>query len=207
MFAGDIIHMVGLMKITLPLTTIRLCDGGHMWWGADKYTSDDATYGAVGGLEAVDERISDEAPATRITLLPPSVTTAADLFLTNAQSSPVEMWLGEYDPATGAVTGTPEKVFSGRIDAVNLRIGKTERAVEIDIVSEAERLFMNREGNVLSTRFHQTAWPGELGFEHATGAQVAVPWGVAGPGRGAGIPFFGSFITFAHNLRTGATGG
>lgn len=187
MFTGSIINMVGLMKVTLPSGAIRLCDGGVIWWGADKYTSNDPSYGAIGGLDSVQENISDEAPGSKFTLLPPSVTTAEDLFLTDAQGSAVEMWLGEYDPATGAVTGTPEKVFSGFIDSVNLRIGKEERAVEIDFMSEAERLFMIREGNVLSDRFHQSAWPGELGFEHCTGAQVAVPWGSPDPGRGSGF--------------------
>lgn len=180
----SVITLAGLCEIELPGRTVRWCDGGFVTWGGDLFKSEDEDFGTIESIDAVTEAISDEAPSGKLTVLPPSVVDAADLFQPDAQGSPMRFWLAEIDPATGGVVGTPENLFSGFLDALTLRIGRDRRAVEIEFMSEAERLFWTREGNVLSPRFHKTVWPGELGLDFATGAQTAVPWGVAGPGRG-----------------------
>lgn len=180
----NVIWLSGLCEITLPARTIRLCDGAFVVWGGNTYTSEDADFGTIESVDQVAESISDEAPSGKLTMLPPSVADAADLFQPDAQGSPMRFWLAEIDPATGTVVGTPENLFSGFLNTLNLKVGKTRRAVEIEFMSEAERLFWTKEGNVLSSRFHKSVWAGELGLDFATSAQLAVPWGVAGPGRG-----------------------
>jgi hypothetical protein len=182
----DVITLAGLCEIDLPSGTIRLCDGAFVVWGGNTYVAEDPNFGTIESVDQVVETIGDEAPSGKLTMLPPSVASSITLFQPNAQGSAMRFWLAEVNPATGAVVGTPENLFSGFVDTV-----------EIEFMSEAERLFWTKEGNVLSSRFHKAVWPGELGLDFATNAQLAVPWGVSGPGRG----------TVGGGSFTGATGG
>lgn len=182
--SDQIITLTGLCEIVLPSRTVRLCDGGFVVWGGHAYTSEDSEFGTIESVDAVTEAVSDEAPSGKMTMLPPSIVDAATLFQPNSQGSSIKFWLAEINRATGAVVGTPDLLFSGALDTLTLHIGKTRRTVEIEFMSEAERLFWIKEGNVLSPRFHELAWPGEKGFDHATGVPALVPWGVPGPGRG-----------------------
>jgi hypothetical protein len=182
--ADQVITLAGLCEIVLPARTVRLCDGGFVVWSANTYSSEDSEFGTIESIDAVSESVGDEAPMGKMTMLPPESVDAVDLFQPDAQGSSMRFWLAEIDPATGTVVGTPELLFSGFLDTISLRVGRGKRALEIEFISEAERLFHIKEGNVLSSRFHQLAWPGELGFDHATGVPSLVPWGVPGPGRG-----------------------
>jgi hypothetical protein len=184
-FSGVSIVLAGLIEIALPGGTVRLTDGGFVDWDGDMFTAEDAVFGAIESVEPVSEGISDEAPAGRLTLLPPKLAAASDLFRTDAQGSPIRFWMAEVDRATGLLVGDPELMFDGLIDSMSVRSGKDGRQVDIEFMAAAEKLFMIREGNVLSTRFHQLAWPGEKGFDHCTGVQGGVPWGTPDPARGS----------------------
>jgi hypothetical protein len=179
-----VITLAGLCQIDLPSHTIRLCDGAFVDWGGNRFDSQDATFGTIESVDQVSEAVSDEAPSGKLTMLPPSAASAADLFQPNAQGSPMSFWLAEVNPATGLVVGTPELLFSGFLDNLRLIVGKSRRAVEIEFMSAAERLFWTKEGNVLSSRFHNEVWPGETGLDQATGVQIAVAWGTSSPSRG-----------------------
>lgn len=181
--SDNVITLAGLCEIQLPGRTIRLCDGAFVVWGSDIYLAEDEDFGTIDSVDAIAEAVSDEAPSGSMTMLPPDVASAADLFQPEAQGSSMKFWLAEINPTTGAVVGTPENLFSGFLDTLTLRIGRERRVVEMQFMSEAERLFWTKEGNVLSPRFHKSVWPGELGLDFATGLQTAVPWGVAGPAR------------------------
>lgn len=182
---------VGLCEIELPSYTLRLCDGGFLDWTAHgMFRSEDPTFGTIEAVSDVEERVGDQGPQGQITLLPPALAAASDLFLPAAQGSPVRFWLGEVDAATGTLVGTPDREFTGFLDTINVRVGRGTRKVDVSFVSQGERLFHTKEGNVLAPAFHTSVWPGEKGLDFATGVQLAVPWGVAGPGRGMllGIP-------------------
>lgn len=180
MLVDQVITLAGLCSIELPDRTIRLCDGAFVAWGVDMFTAQDDEFGVIESIDAVAEAVSDEAPAGKLTMLPPSVVESAALFQPEAQGSAMKFWLAEVDRETGAVVGQPELLFSGFLDTLNLQVGRDRRVVEIEFMSEAERLFWTKEGNVLSSRFHSLAWPGEKGFDHATGVPALVPWGTAG---------------------------
>lgn len=187
-FTSEVTVMVGLVEILLPTTTIRLCDGGFVNWPSKgMFTAEDANFGVVQSVEAINESVSDLAPSGRITLLPPSVALASALFRVDAQGSPIRFWLAEVDRNTGLLVGTPEIQFDGLVDQLKMRYARGMRTLELEFLSSAERLFFIREGNVLTPRFHQTAWPGEKGFDHCTGSGIQVAWGVPGPGRGVGF--------------------
>ena len=184
---SSVLLLAGLVEMQLPSRTVRICDGGFVQWGANLYTSSDSAFGTIESVEAISEGLGDEAPGARLTLLPVSTANAADLFQSNAQGKPIKFWLAEVNRATGAVVGTPELLFWGMIDSMGIYLAKSSRRVEVEFVAASERLFMIREGNVLTSRFHQDAFPGELGFDHCTGNGIQVPWGTVGPARGSGV--------------------
>lgn len=179
-----VLTLAGLCQIDLPGRTIRLCDGAFVNWGGNLFDSSDVDFGTIAAVDQVSEAVSDEAPSGKLTMLPPSVTSAATLFQPDAQGSTMSFWLAEVNSATGAVVGTPDLLFSGFLDNISLRVGKTERSVDIEFMSHAERMFWTKEGNVLSSRFHKEVWPGETGLDQATGVQIAVAWGTSSPSRG-----------------------
>ncbi|QAY77928.1 hypothetical protein [Sphingosinicella sp. BN140058] len=184
-FAGQKIMLAGLLVMELPTKTVRLCDGGFLYWGGAKFESVDADFGAIEGLEPVLEGAGDEAPGGKLVFLPSSTAAAATLSRPDFQNSRVRFYLAEVNEATGAVIGTPELLFDGLLDKTDLKLSRGTRRLEVDFISTAERLFLINEGNVLSSRFHKSVWPGELGLDNATGLQVSVAWGVAGPPRGS----------------------
>lgn len=184
-FDGRHIVIAGLAEIILPERTVRLSDGGFVDWpGRGLFTAKDAEFGAIEAVDSVSEGINDQAPAGKLILLPPDITNAGALFRADAQGRPIRFWLAEVNGDTGAMIGAPQLMFDGLIDSIRLRFGRGTRHVDVEFVANAERLFNVREGNVLSTRFHQKAWPGEKGFDHCTGIPGGVPWGTPDPGRG-----------------------
>jgi len=183
---STVLLLAGLVEMQLPSRTVRICDGGFLNWpGRGMFTANDAKFGTIESVEAISEGLGDEAPGARMTLLPRDTAEAADLFQSNAQGSPLFFWMAEVDRASGLMVGTPELLFHGMVDFMKLVVGKSTRKVEVEFIAAAERLFMVREGNVLTPRFHNDAWPGENGFNHCTGNGVQVPWGVNGPPRGS----------------------
>lgn len=194
-FDGRVTTIAGLMEMELPDRTVRLCDGGFVDWPArGMFRAKDEIFGTLESVETVSEGVSDEFPAFTLTLLPPKLAAASDLFRADAQGSSVRFWLAEVDRLTGLLVGTPEQVQAAAIDTIDLRVGRAGRYVDVEC-TVGERAFMVREANVLSTSFHQRAWPGEKGFDHCDGTGSTVPWGVPDPtARFAGIPFLGRYL-------------
>lgn len=185
MFEGVRVMISGLMELETMDRTIRLCDGGLVNWPErGMFTSIDEEFGTIGSVDPSAEQIGDEAAGGRLTINVPTISAAVDLAVAEMQGKALRFWLAEVDVETGLLIGDPQKMFEGQVNTVAISLGRNERTVVIEYVDAAERLFSVREGNVLTSRFHQTAWPGELGFDYCTGVGLQVPWGVAGPGRG-----------------------
>jgi hypothetical protein len=182
----DRILLAGLMKIELRDTrVIRLCDGGFIDFGAERYRSSDATFGVFGALESYSEGVGEEVPAFRMTLLPPSSSAAADLSSPGMQGSRARFWTAEVDPDLGTVIGTPDLQFDGMIDQTVLSFGMRRLELDVTFVPRAERLFSRNEGNSLNPSFHKRVNPGELGEDNATGIGIGVAWGVEAQNGGA----------------------
>lgn len=187
-FTGPVITVAGLLEITLPTKTIRLCDGAWVDWPAvGRFETIDEDFGTIHGVDAVTESIGDEAIGGTITLLPPSITGTADLFMPTAQGGPIRGWQAEVDIATNEVVGTPTLLFAVQVDIATVVSSKSERLLNVEFIDAAEKLWMIKEGNVLSPRWHKAIWAGETGLDAATGSPVAVPWGITGPGRGTTV--------------------
>jgi len=181
------VSLIGLCKIELPTGDVHLCDGGFIEYDGDTYRSSDAVLGTIASIQAMGEGTGPEVPAMEMVLLPPEASTPADLAQPGWQTSRARFWIGEYDPETGLLDGTPDLMFDGQLDQASLSVGLT-RELAMTVVSLAERLFERNTGNSLTSAWHKSIWPGELGHDNATGLAVQVAWGVANP-QGAGVAY------------------
>lgn len=181
MFEGSVIHPVALMEIVLPDRTVRLCDGGYLYWDGVLYDCVDPDFGTVKGAEAFEEKTGDEAPGGKVTFLPRVSASATALSRPEYQNARMRFWLGEYDAETGQVVGTPELTADLAIDTVTLKRSRGTREVDIEFESAAKRLFMVQRGNALNDRYHQSCYPGELGMANATGMPRSRAWGADNP--------------------------
>lgn len=183
---------VGLLKIELLApdgsvwTTVRLCDGGFMSWGAETFTSADPVFGSIGAVDPLDEGIDESVPAFDMTLLPPGTAAPEELSQPGFQRSRVQFWLAEFDPDLGTLIGDPEPMFDGQIDRTTLVAGRGELRLEMSVVSNLERLFTRNRGNSLNPRWHKSVWAGETGHDNATGLAVPVAWGAENRGGANG---------------------
>lgn len=180
-FTSRVLHLVALMQIDLPTRTVRLCDGGYVYWGGNKFEGVDQQFGAIAAAETFEEKTGDEAPGGKLTFLPPSSTAATALTDPSFQGARMRFWLGELDATAGTIIGTPELTADLAIDTATLKVGKGTRAVDIEFESAAKRLFMVMRGNALNDRFHQACYPGEKGMANATGMPRSTAWGAATP--------------------------
>lgn len=188
------VGLIGLVKIEFPTGDVRLCDGGFIEFDGETYRSSDATFGTIGALQSLTEGVGNEVPALEMTLLPSGDAQPADLGQPGFQTSRVRFWIGEYDPDSGALQGTPDMMYDGQVDQCTLTVGRETRELAMSVVSTAERLFERNSGNSLNDAWHRSIWPGELGHKNATGLSVPVAWGAESPNRntsgggGSGIP-------------------
>ena len=185
----------GLLRIDLPARTVRLCDGGFITYASELYTASDSVLGSIGGIDTIGEGASGELPALDITFNPPAPLAFTELTTGALQRSQVRLWLAEYNVETNAIVGTPDLLFIGQLDQPSVRYSRTEYSVSISCVPLAEWMFERDTGNALSSTFHKSLFPGELGHDNATGLQVPIAWGVQGPpsGNGSSSVFGGAF--------------
>lgn len=180
----DRILLAGLMKIELPGRDVLLCDGGFVPWGAETYLSHDEQFGVIDGFEVPEEGVGDVIPSGTLTMLPASGAAAIALSQPAYQGSRTRLWVAEIDEATGQIIGEPDLQADWQLDRTVLRGKRGERSLDIDCVSQAQRLLAKVEGNVLSSAFHSSIFPGERGFDNSTGLEANFAWGVASPPRG-----------------------
>lgn len=180
-------NLTGLLKIELPTATVRLCDGGIIKWDAETFRAKDPLFGAIGGFGEINEGVGEEVPSFDVTFEPPDAADPDDLTAPGYQTSRFTAWIAEYNPATGEVMGTPDAIFLGQLDQMELAIDKGNRELNVQVVSMAERLFNRNEGNTLSPSFHKLVWPGETGQDAANGLSIPVAWGVESPSGGTAV--------------------
>lgn len=174
----------GAVSIDLPTDQINLLDGAATLTFNDRtYRGKDPTYGTLSAISNLTDGMGSEAPRLSITLLPASDAAASDLAGADKQGSVVTIYMGGVDRATGQVIPSPHLLFIGELDVPTLTAGANTRELEYEVASIFERFFADDEGARLSTGFHQSIWPGELGFDFQTGVPQGVYWGVEAPPR------------------------
>jgi hypothetical protein len=179
--SGDTVHTFCAVEIVHPvLGTIRLLDGdGFLSIGGNIYLGNQAGVGSMGPVTASDDGEASEAPTLSVTILPETSLIGVDLSSPLAQGAPVTCYAGAFDPVTGGVVGTPYVWFVGEVDVPNLPVDDGG-GVTFECVSGFERFLETDEGFTLSHAFHQTIFPGEMGFEYVTDVELQMPWGQDG---------------------------
>lgn len=178
------ILLAGLMKAELPGHTILLCDGGFVPWNGETYLSIDETFGTIDSFVVPEEGVGDIVPAGTLTMLPNGSAAAVALSHPSFQNSRIRFWIAELNEATGQVIGDPDLQADWQLDRTTLRSKRSDRRLDVDMVARAQRLLAKVEGVVLSSSSHSSIFPGERGFDNATGLGINFAWGVASPPRG-----------------------
>ena len=177
--------LVHLVTVTLSGATVRWLDAGgsgFVVWGANTYKAEDATYGALGAIGAIEDGADGQATVCDLTILCDG--TAMALWIDPAeQGSLVTIHLGTMNPATGLLIGDPELLFRGELDQPRLAAGQAQTLI-FDCITEEARMLEPNEEQRLTDSFHQSVWPGELGYDKVTELEQTVFWRADDP-RGA----------------------
>jgi len=179
---GDVIGLFVAVEIQHPVGTIRLLPGaGVIVFNGHTFVGHDDSYGSLGAIDISADGQGNEAPTAQIAVNVADITVGPALSSATAQGSPVAVYVGAFNPATGLVIGQPDLRFYGEIDTIDWNRGADGApSLQIEAVSGFERFFENDEGNRLNDTYHQSVWPGELGLEYMTMVLDQIPWGIAG---------------------------
>lgn len=193
-FDPEFITTTTLVRIELPAQTLRICDGGFALWGSEPsgsgatsaqvYLSEHADYGTLYTGGSLSEGEGDESPAVVITFLANSNAALQELTGPEMQWSPVAIWQASVDSQSGTVLAAIP-LFFGFVDIPTLKEGSEGRFIDMEIVSDTERMFLANEGNRLSEEAHQRRYPTERGLSNMTGVERQVAWGTEDRPRGS----------------------
>lgn len=178
-FEGDNIHLVGFCKIELPTRTLRICDGGFIYFNGEKYEAEDAVFGSIAAIDEFESALGDAAEDAKLVFLPPATTVASTINRKQFHLSRARFWMGQIG-ADGKTVTTAEQLMDALVDYTVLRLRQSGRELEMSFIGRPEKLFLRNEGNTLNPRFHKSVWPGEKGLDN-TGAKLTVAWGVGSP--------------------------
>jgi len=157
--------------------TVGLLTGsGEIKWQNVIFRGRDDVFGTIAAIDPPSDGYGDEAPGMSFTLIPGDTSAAADLSSPAMQGSRVRWWIACLDD-NGFVIANPWLWFEGSLDVPELTLDASARELEIALVSEMEKLFMEEEGRRLSEASHLEVWPGERGFRYMSGLSRSIMWG------------------------------
>jgi len=175
--AGAAPTLVHLVTVTLSGATVRWLDAGgsgFVVWGANTYKAEDATYGALGVIGAIEDGADGQATVCDLTILCDG--TAMALWIAPAeQGAVVTIHLGAVTPSTGLLIGEPELLFRGELDQPRLAVGKAQTLI-LDCITEEARMLEPNEEQRLTDSFQKSVWPGDLGNEHISDVEKKIYW-------------------------------
>jgi hypothetical protein len=140
----------------------------------------DPTFGSLATASSLAETVATSAPTFGFTLMPPTPSAIGSLADPKHQGSSVRAWWGLVNEMTGAVIGTPEPLWIGRLDNVKTQLSEGSLVAEVATVSAFDRLFVAEEGARLTPVFHKSIWPGETGLDYNSAALQNPYWGQSG---------------------------
>lgn len=179
--------IVHLVTVTLPEHTIRwTLERGFVKWDGQTYKARDAVYGVLDSISDITDGIDDDASPVQITIIPPSLSSLADLASVDAQGGWVTIHLAAKNPVTGVLVDEPYQLHLGELDQPQLRPGKT-RKLEYDIITGDARGLLPNEEQRQTDGFHKLIWPDEKGNEYATDGTKLVYWRADEPRLSIGV--------------------
>lgn len=178
---------VHLVTVQMPdAYVIRWTDGGVVKWGSDKYHAKDATFGKLHAIGDITDGIEVDGEPVQISVMPPSLSSMADLAAADAQGGAVTIHLVAL--VDGVIAGEPYPLFSGRLDQPSLRPGK-ERILDYDVQPAEAMALRTSEEQRQTDAFHQLRWPGELGQQFATDGTKETFWREDDKPNAVGVAF------------------
>jgi hypothetical protein len=176
------------VAIDLPATAdlaakrLRLLDGsGVLTFLGDTWVGADGDYGSLQGGDPIEESVATEAPKFGLTLMPLTDEAMQQIGAPLAQGSPITIYEGYLNPATGRPVSDPVAIWYGQLDIGHLTVGKNAKSIIIDVMCAAELMLLTDNGSTLSSSWHNEFFPGELGFGFVDSVTHPVPWGAQGP--------------------------
>lgn len=167
--------VANLVTLSLPGHTIRWSDGGFVRWGGEVWRVRDQTFGVLDSLSEIEDGIDGQSGTQTLTILAPSLSAVADLALSpQMQGSLVTVHMAVIDRATGLLIGEPELLWRGELDQPRLSVG--DLTLIYDCITEEARMLEPNEERRQNDSFHQSVWPGELGFGKVTDLPLKVYW-------------------------------
>ena len=129
-----------------------------------------------------------QAMMARLSLAESAVSLAlTDWYGDHLLDARLRTWAGELD-ADGKTVSTAELLDDLLVDTYEQLIGaRGSRLLELGFISRTERFFLRNEGNVCSSPFHQSIYPGERGFDNCTDKVGYRAWGALAPARGGAV--------------------
>lgn len=169
--------LVHLVTVTLAGATVRWLDAGgsgFVVWGANTYKAEDATYGALGAIGAIEDGADGQATVCELTILCDG--TAMALWIAPAeQGALVTIHLSAVTPSTGLLIGEPELLFRGELDQPRIAAGKSQTLI-FDCITEEARMLEPNEEQRLTDSFQKSVWPDDLGNEHISDVEKKIYW-------------------------------
>ncbi|RZJ01812.1 MAG: hypothetical protein EON90_02045 [Brevundimonas sp.] len=163
-----------LVTVTLNSATVRWTDGGFAIWDGQTYESEDAIYGVLGAVGEIEDGADGQATVCDLTILCDQA--ALLLWIDPAeQGSLVTVHVGSMNRPTGLLIGEPELLFRGELDQPRLGVGPSQSLI-YDCITEEARMLEANEEQRLTDSFHQSVWPGELGYDKVTDLEQKVYW-------------------------------
>ena len=174
--------LVHLVTVTLSGATVRWMDtggSGFVVWSGNTYSAENAIYGALGAIGAIEDGADGQATVCDLTILCDA--TAMALWIApERQGSPVTVYLGTVNPSTGVLIGEPELLFRGELDQPRIAAGRGQTLI-FDCITEEARMLEPNEEQRLTDSFQKAVWPGDLGNEHITDVEKKIYWRATDP--------------------------
>lgn len=154
-------------------TTVRWTDGGFVFWGDDLYEAK-TDFGVISEISELSDGVDGEASSASLTVLPADDEAFGVLIDPATQGATVNISLGAVDFQTGALIGEPDLLLRCEVDVA--RLTRTGEALILDCITEEARMLEVNDERRLTDSFHQSVWPGELGYANVTGLDTKIYW-------------------------------
>jgi hypothetical protein len=163
----------------------------YVWSGRGEIVWDGQTWlgvGQFGGLSSIEEGTNVQARGIVLTLSGIDLTLLTGLLTDYRQGLPVLVYLGFFDPTSGALVASPICAWAGRTDQPTLTVSGD--AATLSVACENRLVEMNVSVDRRYTAEDQNLdYPGDVGFSFVPSIQaITIYWGkFPSSGSGGGV--------------------
>lgn len=158
--------------------TIRWTDGGFLRWGGNLYRAK-TTYGVISRTDEIVDGIDNEVTSCGIDVLPADQDAYDAMVAYEAQGSVITQHLAAVDFATGLLIGEPDLLLTSEVDEVT--VAAAAGGITIHTITEEARMLEPDDQRRATDAFHQSIWPGELGYSNKTTLRRKRYWRLDNP--------------------------